>query len=189
MRRVSRPLRTYGGIQVTKKPNDHSRQARYGRTEKKTLTLTREAIDTVQAYADRHSLYFSVAIESLALMGLDQTTAESLPRLVTNLLERTIDRQFNRFAKLLSQAILAGEEANYKADVLLLQTIWREARLAPDTFIANMQVSADPQARPDAQARQVRDAMRQKARAAAVARLQEKLGKQALLPKEAADAA
>lgn len=175
---------------MTDIPIHESRQDRYGKTEKKTLTLTNEAIDSIQAYADRHGLYFSVAIESLALIGLGQATAETLPRLVANLLERTLNWQFNRFAKLLSQAIIAAEEVNYKTDVLLLQTIWREARLDPNNFIENMQVSADPRARLAAQARQIRDEMCDDAHAAAVARLKEELGeKDLLLPKEVVDAA
>lgn len=153
-----------------------SRQERYGKTEKKTLTLTNEAIDTIQAYADRHGLYFSVAIESLALMGLGQTTAETLPRLVSNLLERALNRQFNRFAKLLSAAAISAGEVNYKTDVLLLQTIWREARLDPANFIEKMQISANPNDRPDALARQIRDEICAGAHETAVARLKKPLG-------------
>lgn len=173
---------------MTDTPWHESRQDRYGKTEKKTLTLTHEAIDTVQAYADRHGLYFSVAIESLALMGLGQTTAETLPRLITNLLERVLNRQFNRFAKLLSRAAIAAEETNYKADVLLLQTIWREARLDPDHFIENMQVSAAPQDQPDALARQIRDEICAGAHDEALTRLKKPLGENdILLPKGVAD--
>lgn len=173
---------------MTDIPIHESRQDRYGKTEKKTLTLTNEAMDTIQAYADRHGLYFSVAIESLALMGLGQTTAETLPRLVANLLERSLNWQFNRFAKLLSYAAVAAEEVNYKTDILLLQTIWREARLDPHNFIENMQVSADPNDRPDGLTRQIRDEICADAQAAAVARLQKPLSELvSLLTQEAGD--
>lgn len=175
---------------MTDIPIHESRQDRYGKTEKKTLTLTNEAIDSIQAYADRHGLYFSVAIESLALMGLGQATAETLPRLVANLLERTLNWQFNRFARLLSQAVIAAEEVNYKSDVLVMQTIWREARLDPNNFIQKLQVSYDPDDQPDAKARMVKNEICADAHAAAVARLKEKLGeKDLLLPKEVVDAA
>ena len=133
------------------------RQERYGKTEDKHLTLTHETITAVQAYAKEHGLYFSVAMETLALMGLGNTTAESLPRLISNLLERTITWQFNRFAKLLTLSVLTAEELNYKTDALLLQTIWREARQDPDNFADNLLVSTDPHAQPDACARQMRD--------------------------------
>ncbi len=156
---------------MSDRSNHESREARYGKTERKHLTLAREAVDMVQAYAERHGLYFSVAVETLALIGLGNTTAESLPRLVSNLLERTLNRQFNRFAKLISLAALSAEEANYKTDVLLLQTIWREARLAPDTFADSLLVSTAPDVQPDAQARQMREQRRDGARQSAVARL------------------
>ncbi|MCL4267269.1 MAG: hypothetical protein KJ069_29090 [Anaerolineae bacterium] len=157
-------------------PIHESRQDRYGKTEKKTLTLTNEAIESIQAYADRHGLYFSVAIESLALMALGQTTAETLPRLVANLLQRTINWQFNRFARLLAQAVIATEEVNYKADVLVMQTIWREARLDPANFIQKLQVSHEPHVQPDAKARRVKNEICADAHEEAVAQLKKSLG-------------
>ena len=152
-----------------------SRQARYGRTEKKTITLTTEGIEQIQAWAERHGLYFSVAIESLALMGLQQQTAETLPRLVANMLERIVNRQFNRFAKLLSLTAIAAEEANWKSDVLLLQHIWREARADPERFVENMSVSAGGQDEPAATARRLRNELRNDAHEAAVQRLKKPL--------------
>lgn len=123
---------------MTEIPIQENREDRYGKTERKNLTLTAEAVEAVQAYADRHGLYFSVAIESLALMGLGQATADALPRLVANLLERAFNRQFNRFAKLLSYAALSAEEASAKTDFLILQLFRREAQRDPDNFIAVM---------------------------------------------------
>ena len=115
-----------------------NREDRYGKTERKNLTLTNEMVEAVQAYADRHGLYFSVAIETLALMGLGHTAAESFPRLVANLLERIFNRQFNRFAKLLSYTAISAQEANEKVDFLILQLFRREAQQNPDNFINAM---------------------------------------------------
>ena len=151
------------------------RNRRLSATRPKCITLTEPWRERIQAYADEHELYFSVAIETLALMSLGHTTADSLPRLVTNLLERALNRQFNRFAKLLSWTVITVGEINYKADVLLLQTIWREARLDEENFISNLQVSTDPHEQPAALARQVRDGIRRDARKEALARLQQKL--------------
>jgi hypothetical protein len=134
-----------------------TREDRYGKTERKNLTLTIETIEVVQTYADRHGLYFSVAMETLALMGLGHTTAESLPRLVANLLERLFNRQFNRFAKLLSYAAISAEEANEKTDFLILQLFRREAQQNPNNFIDTMAVSTDPAKQPDAQLRLFKD--------------------------------
>jgi hypothetical protein len=74
---------------------------------------------------------------------------------------------------LLSLAAITAEEVNYKTNVLLLQTIWREARLDPDNFIENMQVSADPDQQPAALARQIRNEIGADAHDKAVARLRE----------------
>jgi hypothetical protein len=152
-----------------------TRSERYGRTQKKTLTLTREAIEAIEAWSEAHDLYFSVAIETLAMVGLGRRSVETLPRLVTNLLERTLNRQFNRFAKLLSLAAIAAEEANWKADALLLQHIWREARQDPEGFMDNMTVSVDPADRPAAQTRRLRDQLRKDAHEEAVQRLKQPL--------------
>ena len=153
-----------------------NRADRYGKTERKNLTLTSEAIEAVQAYAERHGLYFSVAIESLALLGLGQLSADALPRLIGNLLERLFNRQFNRFAKLLSYTAIAAEEVNYKSDVLLLQTIWREARLDPQHFTEKIGVSNDPSQQPDALTRQILDELCADAHAKAVAHLKKPMG-------------
>ncbi len=166
---------------MTDIPINESREDRYGKTDRKHISLTEEAADLIQAYADRHALFFSVAIETLALMGLGHTTADSLPRLVTNLLERTLSRQFNRFAKLLALTAVTAEEINHKTDVLLLQTIWREARVDPDNFIENMWVSDDPYEQPDGQVRQIRNEVRADAHTRALSRLKEPLGHKGVL--------
>ncbi len=152
-------------------PVQENREDRYGKTERKHVSLLTETVEAVQAYADRHGLYFSVAVESLVLLGLQQAPAETLPRLVANLLERALNRQFNRFAKLIAYAAISAEEVNYKTDVLLLQTIWREARLDPTNFIEKMQVSTDPQVQPDYEVRQIRDGICEDAHETAVSRL------------------
>ena len=161
---------------MTDIPIQENREDRYGKTERKNLTLTSEVIEAVQAYADRHGLYFSVAIETLTLMGLGKTTAESFPRLVANLLERTFKRQFNRFAKLIATAAISAEEINHKADVLLLQMIRREAEMDADNFIAKMQVSTDPQNQPDRRIRRIRDSICEDAHDAAVTHLKKPMG-------------
>ena len=160
---------------MTTLPTHEDRQARYGRTEKKTLSLTTEAIEAIQAYADTHNLYFSVAVESLSLMGLGKEVADSYPRALSNMVERTLTYQFGRFAKMLSLAVLSAEEANYKADVLLLQMIGHAERLDPEHFMEKLYFSMEPDAQPDAQVRQLRDVIIDDAREWAVARMKRPL--------------
>jgi hypothetical protein len=163
------------------------RDERYGRTERKHVTLTREAIDAIEGWADSHGLYFSVAVETLAMMGLGQQSAETLPRLVNNLLERSLNRHFNRFAKLIAYAAIAAEETSRKTDVLLLQQIWQQARQDPEHFIRNMHVSLDPAAQPDARVRALRDRLRAEAHEEAEARLRKPLAEEERLLSRAAD--
>lgn len=136
-----------------------SRQERYGITRKKHITITIEGHDRLQAWADEHDVTFSAAIESLALIGTGSNIANAFPLLTTGILERVVTRQYNRFAKLLARTALAAEANNWKADVLLLQNISREAALDPDNFIANMTVSHDPSDTVATQIRQMRDEM------------------------------
>jgi hypothetical protein len=148
-----------------------SRDDRYGKTIRKNLTLTQEAIEAIEAYADRHNLYFSVAVETLAMMALGRETAETLPRLTANLLERTILWQFNRFATLIAETITVAEEVNFKADFLMMQTLWREARLDPQNFTDNMLVSCKPDVEPDNQVRRLHEEVKEMAQQAGWARL------------------
>ncbi len=149
------------------------RDDRYGKTIRKNLTLTQEAIEAIEAYAERHNLYFSVALETLAMMALGQNTAETLPRLTANLLERLTLWQFNRFASLLAETITVAEEVNFKADFLTLQTMWREARVDPDDFTDKLLVSCKPEVEPDNQVRRLHEELKEMARQAGWARLKE----------------
>ena len=156
-------------------PVHEDRRARYGRTEKKMITLTAEAIEAIQAYANGHNLYFSVAVESLSLMGLKGEMAEVYPRYLSSVLERAFARQFGRFAKMLSLAVLSAEEANYKTDVLLLQMIGHAERLDPAHFLEKMQFSSEPDVQPDATVRELRDGIKEDATRLAVARMKRPL--------------
>ena len=160
---------------MTTLPIHEDRQARYGRTEKKTLTLTTDAIEAIQAYASEHNLYFSVAVESLSLMGLGKEVADSYPRVLSSIVERALTYQFGRFAKMLSLAVLSAEEANFKADVLLLQMIGHAERLDPENFLEKIRFSLEPDVQPDATVRQLRDDIIDDAHEWAVARIKRPL--------------
>jgi hypothetical protein len=157
---------------MEEKNRAESRPERYGKTERKHVTLLPETVEVVQAYAERHRLNFSVAIETLVQTGLGQTTAETMPRLVASQLERIVNRQFNRFAKLLAMTAITAKELDYKADVLLLQMIWREAREDAAEFPTRLEVSTDPEEQPAALAREIRDAIRTLAHQDAVVAIQ-----------------
>lgn len=152
-----------------------SRKDRYGVTRRTHVSVTHVAYEQIQAWADKQGVSFSAAIESLALMGLGQETAELLPLLIRGLMERLLAQQFNRFAKLLSLAALSAEEVNNKIDTMLLSLIRQEAAADPTRFVTNMIVSSDPKNQTAVQIRQLRDEMKRNAQAAALKRLKRQL--------------
>ena len=110
-----------------------------------------------------------------AVVPPGQETAEQLPLLISSLLERLLMRQFNRFAKLLSLAVLSAEEANVKVDTLLLNLIRQEAQADPAHFVQNMTVSTDINDQTATQIRQLREGMKSHAQATALKRLKQPL--------------
>ncbi|MCC6604536.1 MAG: hypothetical protein IT327_15105 [Anaerolineae bacterium] len=147
---------------------DIGREARYGVTRKKHITITLDGHNQIARWAADQGLNFSSAIESLALIGMGTEEAVTLPALTSSLLERIVHRQFNRFAHLLSQATIAAESANWKADYLLLQLIRREAKADPTRFVQNMAVSTDPQDPVASRIRKMRDEIAAAAQMAAI---------------------
>lgn len=149
-------------------PIDTSREARYGVTRRKHITITQEGQNQIARWAAEQGLNFSSAIESLALLGMGTKEAVTLPALTSSLLERIVHRQFNRFAHLLSQATIAAESANWKADYILLQLIRQEAKTDPTRFVQNMAVSTDPQDLVASRIRKMRDEVAAAAQKAAI---------------------
>jgi hypothetical protein len=154
---------------------DATRQERYGVTRRKNITITESAHQQIEEWAEANGAYFSVAIETLALIGLGVEDAALLPRLVENTVERVFQRQFHRLAKLLAATAIAAAETNLKVDALLLQLIRREAAADPERFVKNMTVSSDPAERLAARIRQMRDDMKAMTHAQAVAQLKPSL--------------
>ncbi|MCP5099164.1 MAG: hypothetical protein GY943_26720 [Chloroflexi bacterium] len=164
---------------MTDNQTDATRKARYGVTRRTHISVTHTAYDQIQTWADEQGISFSAAMESLALIGLGQDTAVQLPLLINSLLERLVKGQFNRFAKLLSLAVLSSEEANVKADMMLLNLIRQEAQADPSQFVQSMSVSTDPQNQQAMQIRKLREGMQRHAQEAALKRL-----KRPLAPRE-----
>ena len=160
---------------MTEEQLDTTRKTRYGLTRRTHISVTHPAYDRIQAWAEAQGLSFSAALEALALIGLGQETAEQLPLLISSLLDRLLRQQFNRFAKLLSLAVLSAEEANVKIDTLLLNLIRQEAQTDPDQFVQNMTVSTDLHDQTAVQIRQLREGMKSHAQATALKRLKRPL--------------
>jgi hypothetical protein len=139
---------------------DTLRQERYGATCRKHISITESAHKQIEEWAEANDMYYSVAIETLALLGLGIDDAALLPRLVENSVERIFRRRFHRLSKLLAATTIAAAESNLKVDAMLLQLIRREAQADPKGFVQNMTVSSNSANLLDASIRRMRDEMK-----------------------------
>ncbi len=139
-------------------------QNRSGSTRKKTITLTDAGRAQIQTFADAHQMTFSAAIETLALIGMDADLTALLIPLINNSVEKGLQRQFNRMAKL---TILAAAEAAMAHDLttmMLLQTVRQEAVQHPHNFEKVMQVNHDLETTVDGRIRAFYQEMRRLAK-------------------------
>lgn len=139
-------------------------QERSGSTRKKTITLTDAGREQIQAFAKKHQMTFSAAIETLALIGLEADLTALLIPLIHSSIERGMQRQFNRIAKL---GLLAAAEAAMAHDLttmLLLQQIRQEAVAHPQNFEEIMEVGQGDRATQDGRIRARYKEMRNVAR-------------------------
>ncbi|MCL4265204.1 MAG: hypothetical protein KJ069_18455 [Anaerolineae bacterium] len=139
-------------------------QQRYGHTGKKMITLTHEGREQIQTFADAHGMNFSAAIETLALIGMKADLTALLIPLLREVVDKAMQRNFNRLAKL---SLLAAAEATMAHDLttmLLLQVVRQEAARHPADFETRMGVSYDPADQPDARIRSLYDHIRHIAR-------------------------
>jgi hypothetical protein len=144
---------------------------RYGKTSRKHVTLTNDAIEMIEMYASFHDVTFSVAVETLAVLGLNGEASRSLSRVLAGMVDSILSRYLEHQATLSAQAVQAVEEANTKIDFLVLQTFWREARQNPERFEEEMGVSTSDNDQPDRRVRELQHHIKELAQAAGVERL------------------
>ncbi len=118
-------------------------QQRYGRTAKKMITLTQTGREQIQQFADAHGMNFSATIESLALIGMKADLTALLIPLLREVVDKAMQRNFNRIAKLSLIGAAEAAMAHDLATMLLLQLIRQEALANPHDFEEVMQVSHD----------------------------------------------
>ena len=139
-------------------------QHRSGTTRKKTITLTDAGREQIQTFATAHQITFSAAIETLALIGMEADLSALLVPLINNSVEKGMQRQFNRIAKL---TILSAAEAAMAHDLttmMLLQLVRHEAAEHPVDFEEVMQVDHTDRTTLDGRIRAFYQEMRQLAR-------------------------
>ena len=139
-------------------------QQRYGNTGKKMITLTHKGRAQIQQFAEAHGMNFSATIESLALIGMKADITDLLIPLLREVVDKAIQRNFNRIAKL---SLIGAAEAIMAHDIatmLLLQFIRSEAYTDPSDFEERMLVSYEPEDALDARIRRMYGEAREVAR-------------------------
>jgi hypothetical protein len=126
--------------------DDHSDDVRTRRPDKtysKHIKLTEFGREKIEAWAKTNGLNFSAAIETLALMGLeDQRSSYAIPALRATTLQG-IRLAFNRIARLLSAIAVEAAASRTMSEGIMLQLIREMATDYPDGFMAMMRISRD----------------------------------------------
>ncbi len=64
------------------------------------ITLTKTGREQIQQFADAHGMKFSATIETLALIGMKADLTALLIPLLRKVVDKVMQRNFNRIAKL-----------------------------------------------------------------------------------------
>ena len=139
-------------------------RTRYGKTCRKHVTLTEKGQAQIQTFARSHQMSFSAAVETLALIGMKADLTTLLVPLLQEVVEKTLQRNFNRLAKLHLLAAAEAAMAHDLSTMLLLQTVRQEAVRHPQDFENRLGVSYAAGDALDGRIRAVYDEMRQLAR-------------------------
>lgn len=116
------------------------RNRRLSVTRPKSITLTEQGRERIQAYADGQGLNFSAAIEMLALRGLEDEGMYYLVPALRAVTLQGVRLAFNRMASLLSDIAIEAAAARTMSDAVMLQLIREMATAYPDDFIERMVV-------------------------------------------------
>lgn len=124
-------------------PADDVRARRPDKTYPKHIMLTVFGREKIEAWAEANGLNFSAAIETLALMGLDdERSSYAIPALRATTLQG-IRLSFNRIARLLSDIAIEAAASRTMSEGIMLQLIRELAVEHPDDFVDMMNISRD----------------------------------------------
>lgn len=124
-------------------PSDDVRARRPDKTYPKHIMLTVFGREKIEAWAEANGLNFSAAIETLALMGLDdERSSYAIPALRATTLQG-IRLSFNRIARLLSDIAIEAAASRTISEGIMLQLIRELAAEHPDDFVDMMNISRD----------------------------------------------
>jgi hypothetical protein len=148
-----------------------SKPKRLETTQPKTVCLTGPGQAKIQAWADANDLNFSAAIETLALLGLDDERSDHIiPALRATTLQG-IRLAFNRLARLLSDMAMEAAMARAMSEGVMLQLIREVAADHPDDFEAVMSVRRDSKRTADVRIRRFHEVIKASMKEEAIQRL------------------
>ncbi|MBK8900277.1 MAG: hypothetical protein IPM53_03770 [Anaerolineaceae bacterium] len=121
--------------------NETTQARRPDKTYSKHIMLTEFGREKIEAWAKANRINFSAAIETLALLGLDdERSSYAIPALRATTLQG-IRLSFNRIARLLSDIAVESAVARTMAEGIMLQLVREQAAASPDDFENRMRVS------------------------------------------------
>ena len=154
----------------TNETNDQQKR-RSVMTYSKHVMLTRIGREKIETWARANELNFSAAIETLALLGLDdEQSGYIIPALRATTLQG-IRLAFNRLARLLSDIVIEAAASRTMSEGIMLQIIREQAVAHPENFEQVLPVSRDGNSQPDARIRRFHEAVKQTVEQEAISRL------------------
>jgi hypothetical protein len=155
-------------------PADDVRTRRPDKTYSKHIMLTEFGREKIEAWAKANGLNFSAAIETLALMGLDdERSSYAIPALRATTLQG-IRLSFNRIARLLSDIAIEAAASRTMSEGIMLQLIRELAAKHPDDFVAMVNISRDGRNQLHQRIRRLHDDIKNDAEQDAIRRIKQR---------------
>lgn len=157
--------------------DDLNLERRYQPTRQKSVYLTEFGRNKIEAWAQAEGVNFSAAIETLALMGLEDSRAEyAIPALRATALQG-LRLVFNRMAGLLSDIAIEAAATRTMSEGIMLQLIREMANTHPDEFEQMMRVQRDSRLQVDKRIRAFHDAIKRNVEQESIRRMREGIGR------------
>lgn len=154
--------------------NETSPTRRPDKTYSKHIMLTPFGWEKIEAWGKANGLNFSAAIETLALMGLDdERSSYAIPALRATTLQG-IRLSFNRIARLLSDIAIETAVSRTVSEGIMLQLIRELASEHPDDFVAMVRIPRDGRNQLHQRIRSLHDDIKNNAEQDAIRRIKQK---------------
>lgn len=96
--------------------------------KQKTIYLSADSIKAIKAYADRNGLTFSTAIETLALMSIEDSFHMGILEWIRSGVRHEMAKQHNRFAKLFAFNAMESSTGKETASAVFVWTLQERYR-------------------------------------------------------------